>query len=836
MEKVYLRMFNVVSNTKKIKYPSRFRNFTNGYYPPLFIKQDHNFFTNEYFKITHQYYEPMLEVNKLKDILFNKKHIQVETHINWNCELITTEHACFGKLYIHKNLLIFQSEKEVNDPRNNPSTEINFLFSSLKTDIIYKNNSKQIIIFYSEIEEILIRRFLLMNQAIEIYLKNGKSYFFNLFKTSFLSQLISNLPLHNKNNVIIDYSSKEFNVNLIIKAWYKSELSSFDFLLLLNKYATRTFRDVNQYPIFPWMLYSYDDLFKAKVTDYRNLKYPIAIQTEEKRIEIQAKYQESSSCSKFGTHFGCHYSTGPFIYYYMMRLTPFTQSMIKLQNKELESSNRMFISFDDTLKILCKTDDNRELIPQFYSMIEMFINLNCIDLKKRKKNLELIQVDDFEMNSHNVKLDVFVDFIYRHIRLLNSKTIKKNLPKWIDYIFGVNQLTKKEELCNTFPRYAYAQLFNLEKKFESVKNKFQMNEKKIIQSMKDKIQMIINFGQTPAQVLKEALIKYQSGENDDEYENLGSNINSKKLFRLEKDIIYYVLDMKRERLFFAKKKSIEIYETTLMKKKKTIKIKAYSTLQKFKKNNHPSISPYKPQYAMISLKQYTVYIICRYLDHTFKLINESNDLIEIFCEEFVSAVAKIDEEHFFTGLSNGKLIEWELLDKLKCNQRRHLFAHDSSICAIHISHKHKVIITSGEERTIYIRKLYDFELLSVIHSDPGYIGVDIKISILNFVYIMYYIPNENCFILTGYTLNALQFASSRKECYSHFDCSQTGNIIVSYHNESKIKVLSASTLEELDKSITPSNNEIITWFDYDITKDRLSFSLKNGELERIPLN
>ena len=42
----------------------------------------------------------------------------------------------------------------------------------------FKRN-KVVIISFDEIEEIIERRFLLMWQAIEIYLKNGKSYFFN---------------------------------------------------------------------------------------------------------------------------------------------------------------------------------------------------------------------------------------------------------------------------------------------------------------------------------------------------------------------------------------------------------------------------------------------------------------------------------------------------------------------------------------------------------------------------------------------------------------------------------------------------------------------------------
>ena len=55
--------------------------------------------------------------------------------------------------------------------------------------------NKIVIIHFSEIEEIIEKRCLLMWIAVEIYLKNGKSYFLNL-----LSSKNKDILLHNKNN------------------------------------------------------------------------------------------------------------------------------------------------------------------------------------------------------------------------------------------------------------------------------------------------------------------------------------------------------------------------------------------------------------------------------------------------------------------------------------------------------------------------------------------------------------------------------------------------------------------------------------------------------------
>ena len=36
--------------------------------------------------------------------------------------------------------------------------------------------------------------------------------------------------------------------------WIKGEISNFDYLMIVNKYSGRTFNDLNQYPVFPWIL------------------------------------------------------------------------------------------------------------------------------------------------------------------------------------------------------------------------------------------------------------------------------------------------------------------------------------------------------------------------------------------------------------------------------------------------------------------------------------------------------------------------------------------------------------------------------------------------------
>ena len=61
-----------------------------------------------------------------------------------------------------------------------------------------------------------------------------------------------------------------------------------------------------------------------------------------------------------------------------MRSSPFLENLIILQNFMLEAADRMFCSLNDTESIIRNLFDNREMIPEFYSKIEFYLNLNFL--------------------------------------------------------------------------------------------------------------------------------------------------------------------------------------------------------------------------------------------------------------------------------------------------------------------------------------------------------------------------------------------------------------------------------------------------------------------------
>jgi hypothetical protein len=44
----------------------------------------------------------------------------------------------------------------------------------------------------------------------------------------------------------------------IVQQWQRGEVSNFNYLMYLNTMAGRTYNDLSQYPIFPWILKDYD--------------------------------------------------------------------------------------------------------------------------------------------------------------------------------------------------------------------------------------------------------------------------------------------------------------------------------------------------------------------------------------------------------------------------------------------------------------------------------------------------------------------------------------------------------------------------------------------------
>jgi hypothetical protein len=78
----------------------------------------------------------------------------------------------------------------------------------------------------------------------------------------------------------------------LVKKWVRREISNFDYLIQLNTIAGRTYNDLSQYPVFPWILTDYTsaelDLNNPDV--YRDLTKPIGALNKTRAEEIKERY------------------------------------------------------------------------------------------------------------------------------------------------------------------------------------------------------------------------------------------------------------------------------------------------------------------------------------------------------------------------------------------------------------------------------------------------------------------------------------------------------------------------------------------------------------------
>ena len=105
-----------------------------------------------------------------------------------------------------------------------------------------------------------------------------------------MKSVFSNLPTTVTPHEILKESK-------ITEKWVARELSNFDYLMMINTIAGRTYNDLNQYPIFPWILrdYTSDTLNITDPTVYRDLAKPIGIQNPKHMEDVRLKYVSTSS-------------------------------------------------------------------------------------------------------------------------------------------------------------------------------------------------------------------------------------------------------------------------------------------------------------------------------------------------------------------------------------------------------------------------------------------------------------------------------------------------------------------------------------------------------------
>ena len=1022
MKKYYCNFINDKinnNNSKKLNFPSTIKNYRNNLESWIFIKQFNNYFTDPFLPITHEYVDTCLN-NKLtrkNSIKLKQKDFPIFDKDNEiECELLKNENTFHGKLIYNEtgNYLIFKEEWK------NYSDDERFKYIFMLDYFWYVNNKKKtktehfrkkirkknIIILFDDIEEIIEMRILLLWKGFEIYVKNGKSYLFNFLTTKEYDSFMKSFILKTKLNNLVRKKDFLTEKSIFYEEWSKGLIPNYDYILLLNRYSSRSFNDPTQYYIFPWILNNYRDLetfinkkrmfemaFKQlsmmkeemdepfannikkninqtyliseikdllKEEKYNNLEnklreksiniekyysilkdiinnvkrqmrdfsYPISQQTLENRNVSKAKYLEDvEEKFRFPVHSGCHYSNSAYIYFYLMRQQPYDNLIVRLQEYNLENTNRCFINISTLQAITKGGSDNRELIPEFFTRIEYFLNLNCdyygiLDIKHI--NLDDCNMDIFTKGDNN-SLSTYVYFILQHKFLLNSKIVGHYINQWFDIIFGVNQLPPEKnrlDSCNIFSKITYEQKTNLERKLEKNLKKENMNENQVFSKIRLCVSQLVNFGITPTQIfhIPHEELKYTNkknaenhkednnkedineefGENDLDIESMIQNLrteNTNSSIKYFGNPLYFSINPSINKIFiYNDRDKLIIYDCQLF----NIINFNYSGLLDLNykpENTHIFCTPdnliYQIKYGFSSFYKeisynlnnpkeekkdsfHTYYydninyllskkninktnyvietfkiITCRHIDSTFKIHylklkkNKSKKkeldekIFSFISEDFINSCCCVSSDKFLLGLKNGKLIYYkmfsvvinpqekqdkkkkvELIEKLYIKMLRYIQAHKGRINTIDIDKRLGIVITTGDDNYIFIRKLYDFELLLPIKIKMKYRILMVKISPFNFLYLLCLNKLNNKKIIFGYTLSGIKFAKSAYGLYDNISINEDGDIVTMDETKNMI-VLSGSDLTKLNLFENTNYQNILndikiySWLQYD---------------------
>eukprot|EP00106_Octopus_bimaculoides_P017645 XP_014785087.1 PREDICTED: protein FAN-like [Octopus bimaculoides] len=271
--------------------------------------------------------------------------------------------------------------------------------------------------------------------------------------------------------------------NVILK-WQTGLISNYDYLLYLNRMADRSFNDLTQYPVMPWVIADHHSskLDLNKESTFRDLAKPIGALNSERLAKLRERYDEMAE-PKF--LYGSHYSTPCYVLFYLSRVA--LEYSLCLHGGRFDQPDRMFNSIAETwYNCLHGASDFKELIPEFYDGDGEFLcNRQNINFGVRQNGRA---VSDVELPpwANGPK-----DFIAKMRSALECDWVSRHLHLWIDLIFGYKQVGYEAEAAdNVFYYLTYEGSVNVE-------NIDDLNERNSYETQ------IMEFGQTPKQLFTE---------------------------------------------------------------------------------------------------------------------------------------------------------------------------------------------------------------------------------------------------------------------------------------------------------------------------------------------
>ncbi|KAG1145700.1 hypothetical protein G6F37_002464 [Rhizopus arrhizus] len=154
--------------------------------------------------------------------------------------------------------------------------------------------------------DVFKHRFLFRDVASKVFFKNGQNALITLALSEgdeLYCKLVSRVEVHEESSRAIFHSDMDnasslsnilrltslfdtSTLNDLVQKWGRGEISNFQYLMHLNALSGRSYNDVTQYPVLPWILadYTSEELNLTNPKTFRDLTKPMGEQTKERRL------------------------------------------------------------------------------------------------------------------------------------------------------------------------------------------------------------------------------------------------------------------------------------------------------------------------------------------------------------------------------------------------------------------------------------------------------------------------------------------------------------------------------------------------------------------------
>ncbi|EGR33579.1 neutral sphingomyelinase activation associated factor, putative [Ichthyophthirius multifiliis] len=336
------------------------------------------------------------------------------------------------------------------------------------------------IIPIDEISRLYKRRFELRHIALELMLNNkNKSYYFacedQQKRNQVYNALLGKVPIS---------CISELSLDKVTLMWQNKKISNYEYLMNLNHAGNRSFADLSQYPVFPWILKNYDseEIDLNDPHNYRDLRKTVGEFNLQRFKDFKDRYNEMPP-PKF--LYGTHYSTPGYVIGYLVRNKP--EYMLKLQSGKFDKPDRLFKSIKgDWRNVMQNPTSLKELIPQFFGEDDSFlINYKELNFGIRQNGKKVDHVKLPKWAKNDAKL-----FLKIQKEALEHDIVSAQLHHWIDLIFGYKQRGPHAiEANNVFHPLTYEGYVDLDQISDPIERQAQRCQ-------------INEFGQCPKQLFK----------------------------------------------------------------------------------------------------------------------------------------------------------------------------------------------------------------------------------------------------------------------------------------------------------------------------------------------